>query len=583
MKLRTKIVLAAGAAVVATVIASEIAVYLVAKENRINELRGVMDMTIRQAEQVRSQFETIHQERGIDLTGLAGRARTENGGKSVRESYVRTALYNTIPIVASWQSVQEMARFRKFTFDTPAAPDSTPRNAKNKPGANLDPMFKAFKEGQKDYFHYDRARGELVFGRPVFLSQSCLICHGSPEGSPTKDGMDFVGFPMENMKAGDLRGAFVLTAPMTQDPVMRATMSKIMIVGLLALGLATAGFFVLNQRIIIRPLHGAIAQISASGEQTSQAASEIRQAGRSLADAASQQAASLEQTSASLEEMSGMTQHTSESANQVKDLAGQARAAADAGAKDMQEMNGAMNDIKTASAGIDKIIKTIDEIAFQTNILALNAAVEAARAGEAGLGFAVVADEVRNLAQRCALAAKETAQKIDDAIAKSERGVQISAKTAQSLEEIVAKIRKVDELVAQIASASSEQTQGIVQINSAVADMDRVTQNNAAMAEESSAASEELYSQAGNLKKAVHGLFALVEGDTGSVASTAARNVPSLAAKPKSAAAKSSKAAPAFVGGSSGAGQLKPDSAPVRQIVKSKPSAIPMEGDFKDF
>ena len=150
---------------------------------------------------------------------------------------------------------------------------------------------------------------------------------------------------------------------------------------------------------------------------------------------------------------------------------------------------------------------------FQTNILALNASVEAARAGEAGAGFAVVADEVRNLAQRCAQAAKETATKIEDAVQKSAVGADISAKVAKSLEEIVGKARQVDEMAGEVAAASQEQSQGIAQLNTAVTQMDKVTQSNAANAEESAAAAEELTAQAESLKEAVSDLLRLVDGE----------------------------------------------------------------------
>jgi methyl-accepting chemotaxis protein len=247
-----------------------------------------------------------------------------------------------------------------------------------------------------------------------------------------------------------------------------------------------------------------------------------------LAEGASEQAASLEETSASLEEMSSMTKRNADSALAAKELTGQTRAAAECGARDMQEMNDAMAAIKTSGDNIAKIIKTIDEIAFQTNILALNAAVEAARAGEAGMGFAVVADEVRNLAQRSAQAAKETAEKIEDSIGKSHRGVQISGKVAGGLQEIVAKARKVDELVAEIAAASREQNEGISQVNAAIGEMDKVTQNNAASAEESASASEELNAQAATLKDSVGELLKLVDGSNAGKNTTAKRRAFSI-------------------------------------------------------
>jgi methyl-accepting chemotaxis protein len=209
-----------------------------------------------------------------------------------------------------------------------------------------------------------------------------------------------------------------------------------------------------------------------------------------------------------------MTKRNADNADSAKSLANQTRQAADTGATDMSDMARAMDAIKASSDSIAKIIKTIDEIAFQTNILALNAAVEAARAGDAGLGFAVVAEEVRALAQRSAQAARETAEKIEDSICKSQQGVTISTKVAASLQEILHKARTLDDLVAEIASSSREQSQGIGQINSALTQMDRVTQGSAATAEESASAAEELSGQAITLKDAVTQLLTLVSGQS---------------------------------------------------------------------
>jgi methyl-accepting chemotaxis protein len=252
--------------------------------------------------------------------------------------------------------------------------------------------------------------------------------------------------------------------------------------------------------------------LSEGAAQVAAASGQVSGASQSLAEGASEQAASLEETSASIEEMASMTQRNAESAQQAKELSNQTRASADAGTAQMDEMRHAMDAIKDSSNGIAKIIKTIDEIAFQTNILALNAAVEAARAGEAGAGFAVVAEEVRALAQRAAQAAKETAGKIEEAILKSDHGVTISNSVAQALGEIVEKARKVDAFVAEIATASQQQSQGIGQVNTAVGQMDQVTQSSASNAEETAAAAEELNAQARAMHENVVELLRLVGG-----------------------------------------------------------------------
>jgi methyl-accepting chemotaxis protein len=214
-----------------------------------------------------------------------------------------------------------------------------------------------------------------------------------------------------------------------------------------------------------------------------------------------------------------MTKGNAENSHKANELAGLTRTAADKGVANMQAMDAAMAAIKISSDDIAKIIKTIDEIAFQTNILALNAAVEAARAGEAGMGFSVVADEVRNLAQRSAQAAKETAAKIEGSIIKAKQGVEISGKVAEALNEIVTNAREVDELAAHIAQASKEQTEGIAQINMAVGQMDKVTQSNASSAEESAAAAGQLNAQAEYMEDSVAELLQLVSGRRGVLAS----------------------------------------------------------------
>jgi methyl-accepting chemotaxis protein len=265
-------------------------------------------------------------------------------------------------------------------------------------------------------------------------------------------------------------------------------------------------------RSVSRPIAALAARLTAGATFTSNAANQVSGASKAMADGSSRQAAALEESSASLEEMAGMTKANAENAQRAKQLANQARVAADTGTSDVKEMRTAMQAIVASSAEISKIIKTIDEIAFQTNILALNAAVEAARAGDAGLGFAVVADEVRALAQRSVQAARETAQKISDATSRSEQGAQISERVAKSLDEITTRAREVDDIIGQIATASNEQSQGIMQVTGAVADMDKVTQANAATAEQTSAAAAELDEQVAQLQKIVGELDLMVGG-----------------------------------------------------------------------
>jgi len=262
-----------------------------------------------------------------------------------------------------------------------------------------------------------------------------------------------------------------------------------------------AGFLII--RSVKQALGSVSTRLTEVTGQISGAATQVASASDTLAGGFSEQASSLEETSASLEELASMTKQNSEASLNAKHLSSENRASADQGFAQMEQMRSAMGEIKTSSHDIAKIIKTIDEIAFQTNILALNAAVEAARAGEAGAGFAVVAEEVRALAQRSALAARETAEKIADAISKSDRGVQISETVAGVLHRIMDKTREVDGLVGSIAGASREQSDGISQLNVAVGQMDRVTQANAGSSEETAEAARGLAQQVETLDAAV--------------------------------------------------------------------------------
>jgi methyl-accepting chemotaxis protein len=265
---------------------------------------------------------------------------------------------------------------------------------------------------------------------------------------------------------------------------------------------------------IIRSLSRTLTEVSdsldSSAVRTAEAAEQLAAVNRTVAAGCAEQGSAVAETGASLEQMSAMIRCTADNAAQATQLAHQARAAAEAGAGTMADMDAAMRSIGTSSAEVAKIVKQIDEIAFQTNILALNAAVEAARAGEAGAGFAVVADEVRSLAQRSAAAARETAERIEAAIASSRQGAASCSRVGGSLAEIADRVAAADRLVAEIASAAQEQSQGIRQIGTAMTQLDQVTQENATRADEGATAAGDLSGQAAAVRAHVERLRSVV-------------------------------------------------------------------------
>lgn len=256
-----------------------------------------------------------------------------------------------------------------------------------------------------------------------------------------------------------------------------------------------------------------LSSIASAAEQVAVGAKQISNTSITLSQGATEQASSVEELTASLEEIASQTEINAKNANSANELAENAKNNALQGDSQMREMLKAMEEINESSANISKIIKVIDDIAFQTNILALNAAVEAARAGQHGKGFAVVAEEVRNLAARSANASKETTDMIESSIKKSEGGTRIAQDTAQALNQIVGAVERVANLVNDIAVASTEQSLGIAQINQGIMQVSQVVQTNSATSEESAAASQELSSQAELLKEEV-GKFKISK-DTG--------------------------------------------------------------------
>lgn len=285
-----------------------------------------------------------------------------------------------------------------------------------------------------------------------------------------------------------------------------------MIIGAIAAIAISMIMALLITRNITGPVNLIIGTLSEGAQEVDSASGQLSNASNSLAEGATENAASLEETNAALEELSSMTKRNADNAGEANYLMSEGSKAVQRADASMQDVIQAMEEIDVSGNKISKIIKTIDEIAFQTNLLALNAAVEAARAGEAGSGFAVVADEVRNLALRSADAAKNTSDLIATTIVNISSGSELVRTTAENFKTVQSQLVKVAELLSEVAEASREQSQGISQITTAMTEMDKVTQSNAASAEESASAAGQLSLQASNLLTAVEDMTALVHG-----------------------------------------------------------------------
>ena len=303
-----------------------------------------------------------------------------------------------------------------------------------------------------------------------------------------------------------------LLAQANQDAKASVGWSTWFTIGLIGLALGVGLAVALVLRNINVSLRRITAEMFDGAEQVAGASDQVSSSSQSLAQASSEQAASLEETSASSEEITSMTRKNAENAQTTARLTSEVDQRVGQANRSLKEMIVSMKDINSASDKISRIIKVIDEIAFQTNILALNAAVEAARAGEAGLGFAVVADEVRNLAQRSAQAAKDTAAMIEESITKSNEGSTKLNEVAEAISAITDSAAKVKTLSDEVNLGSQEQARGMEQISQAITQMEQVTQRTAANAEESASASEQLSAQAAAMRAVLRRLRAMVDG-----------------------------------------------------------------------
>ena len=507
MTVGKKIVLVSSASVALSTAVALIVQSMTIRSQGIELTRNTMRAAVIEAENVRGSIASLRARNAFDEAAITQEAKAAS-------DFRQTRLYDTVPVVAAWKSIEKVARQEGFEFRVPKRHARNPQNEPNAAeAAILDDLEKS---GQEEYFMADRSANLIVYARPIRLTADCLSCHGDPATSPTHDGKDALGFTMEGWREGEIHGAFVLAAHLDQvdhvasarasSDAMRTTLLWMLPTGLL-IGL---GFFWYGRKSIVQPLIEVVRATHRASVETSGASRQIANAAQSLAQSATEQAASVDEIRGSLGNVTEETRNTATGAQQAKALADETSSAAADGAKDMKRMDVAMGEIRAATQNVSRIVKTIDEVAFQTNILALNAAVEAARAGAAGSGFAVVADEVRSLAQRSAQAARETATLVGDALDRTIRGSQISSEVVTRLNEIEDRGKPLNQAVGAIASAAGQQQTTIERVTLSLGELNQATQGVAANAEQSAAAAEELSAQSQYLMDSIRALSGLV-------------------------------------------------------------------------
>ncbi|MBU6155043.1 MAG: methyl-accepting chemotaxis protein [Bdellovibrionales bacterium] len=463
----------------------------------------------------------------------------------------------SVPIFAAFQigeinSAQENYKFR-VASDAPRNKDhqSTPEETAIINSFRTDPSKKEHVETTED--------GKFIkVSRPVRISekQGCLTCHGAPATSPWKNGKDILGYAMEDMKDGDLRGTFTIISSL--EPVrasVAASTKTILFWGLLLTTFAlTLAFLLIRNPIGI--LGRLAASLSVTADEVASASNQIASTSVQLSSGVTEQAAALEETSASMEEMNAMVNRNSENAARSQSFAEGSQKNAEKGKNVVQEMISSiqqidrsnadiMNQIEESNRQMSEIVKligdignktkVINEIVFQTKLLSFNASVEAARAGEHGKGFAVVAEEVGNLAQMSGGAAAEITQILDKSIAQVESiveetkskvsalvsvskdkvnaGTRVARQCGEVLEEIVESTMKVSKMVEDITAGSKEQSKGVSEINKAMLQLNQVTHHNTQSAQESSTSADRLSRQANELRDSVESLKATLSGD----------------------------------------------------------------------
>lgn len=419
---------------------------------------------------------------------------------------VKLEILKQVPIFASMKIASAQAEKSGYSFRVFAIEPRNPDNQASQVEMEIFAKFQA--DSQMKEYRTENDHSITIY-RPVYLSEAhgCLVCHGQPSTSPFGNGKDILGFKMEGWADGKLHGVFAVSSETARTKA--AVMDSLFKIS----GYSVAGIFIsifiawLILRAPLKNLRDTVIQLKSASKNLSSTSVEISESSQNVGNSTTQSAAAIQQTSASLEELTSMVKLNTQNASKAKDMAELATGAARGGEEQINELITSMGKVTESSKKIRDITTVIDDIAFQTNLLALNASVEAARAGEHGKGFAVVADAVRALAQKSASSAKEISTLIEMSVEHIEASYTGAMQSGSTLKQIVEEADKVSVLNTEIAAASSEQAAGIEQINRAIHDLDKVTQNNAVASTEAAQSAESLTEQSTQLD----GLVAKVE------------------------------------------------------------------------